>query len=358
MVYLGNYAIAKSCASDFYSIEAVPVPAVEKCQQEATAPYCWPPNGSRICIPDNKVEFYWPPRYYNDSVTSRLSIEVNGNTINEAGSAGAGRSGTYLDLNFLVSETLSLPNEYLANVTVTERRMANDSWGSYLDYTWHHQGPVLILVSATTTSSPSQTSSIADQTSTQTPSATSPSSANGPRVFTPAEIAGLGIGSFFALLLFAVLAYRCCGACCLACCFPGDTERRRVKAAERRRVAQERVYLQPQVDAIKAAVARGEVWQGPTRPGVVWGSRSRGPAVARAVRMEERGEGSDDITAVGGHVGDGSGEQWMEEQRRELERIETRRREGESVPGRREENTRTEEERPPAYEVLPPKYTP
>ena len=178
-------------------------------------------------------------------------------------------------------------------------------------------------------------------------------------MLTPAEIAGIGIGSFLALLVFAVLAYRCCGACCFACCHPGKAERKRVRAAERRRVAQERAYAQPHVDAIKAAVARGEVWQGPTRPGAVWGSRSRWPAApARVVRMEEGTERVDEITVVSGRDGSGDGERWMEEQRSELERIELQRREVQRVSERREEIMRTEEGEPPAYEAPPPKYTP
>lgn len=342
-----------ACESDLYSIEAVPAAAVEACQQEATTPYCWPPNGSVVCIPDNKVEFYWPSRYYNGSETSYLSIEVNGHTINEADRAATGRLSTYLDLNFESAEIPGrLNNDRIANITITERRKANESGSVSSDYTWRHQGPILILISHPP-ASPSQTKLTGSSKSTQTPRATPSPPANGHKVFTPGEIAGIGVGTFFALVLLAALAYRCCAGCCLACCFPRETERKRVRAAERRRVAQERAYAQPNVDAIKAAVARGEVWQGPVRPGGVWVSRSRWP-MTPAARPEERRVGStDEITAV-----DAREERWMEEQRAELERIEVRRREEQSVAETGGEITRTEDAELPVYEAPPPKYTP
>lgn len=130
---------------------------------------------------------------------------------------------------------------------------------------------------------------------------------------------------------------------------------------------------QADIDAIKAAVGRGEIWQGPVRPGGMWVSGSDWPT-APTERPQERREGSDDeIRVVSPQVdGDRDGEQWMVEQRRELERIELQRREEGSrelprtdgqrtderrVEERREEVIRTEEE-PPAYEAPPPKYTP
>lgn len=323
------------------------------------APYCWPPNGSRICVPENKVEFYWPPRYYNDSETSRLFIEVNGLTINEADHAGSGTLSTYLNLNFENTEVAGRPNDFTANITITERRMTNDSGFESSDYTWHHQGPIVTLVSTPTASSTSRTRLFGTPTSTQTPTATSSPSANGPKVFTPGEIAGLCFGCLLALALLVTLAYSCCEQCCLPCCHPGEAERRRVKAAERRRVQQEREYAQPHVDAIKAAVARGEVWNGPVRPGGMWVSRSSWPAApARAARPESRAQRDDEITAVDANVGDGDGRRWMQEQRTELQRIEARRREEQRVAARREEIVRTEEGQPPAYEAPPPKYTP
>ncbi|KAF3038280.1 hypothetical protein E8E12_002508 [Didymella heteroderae] len=356
MVFISSRAVDSTCESDFHSIEAVPAAAVEACQREATMPYCWPPNGSRICSPDNKVEFYWPPGYYNDSETSHLSILSNGIEIKQADRAGSGRLNTYLDpRDFGLSEqTPGRTNERAVNITITERRMANDSWGEYSDYIWFHQGPILILVSS---SAPSATPSSTTRarlfgTPTSTPTATVSAIPDGRSDFTPGEIAGIGIGAFCGLVLLTALAYHCCAQCCITCCYPGEAERRRVKAAERRRIQQEREYAQPDVDAIKAAVARGEVWQGPVRPGGMWVSRSDWPAAPRrAARPVSRGE--DEIWAV-----DVNEEIWMVEQRSELQRIEEQRREEQRVAERREELARTEEGEPPAYEAPPPKYTP
>jgi hypothetical protein len=73
-----------------------------------------------------------------------------------------------------------------------------------------------------------------------------------------------------------------------------------------------------------------------------------------AARPEERRVGStDEITAV-----DAREERWMEEQRAELERIEVRRREEQSVAETGGEITRTEDAELPVYEAPPPKYTP
>jgi hypothetical protein len=329
-----------ACESDFYSIKAVP--QVEACQQEATAPYCWPPNGSRLCYPEYKVQLYWPPSYYNDNETSQLSILSSYTPMNKADRAGSGRSSTDLDLSYFLADKIpGRPNERSINLTISERRWLNDS---YMDYVTH-QGPILILVDT----------SSASATPTPSPTATPEK----PKEFKPGEIAGIGIGAFCGLVILVVLAYRYCAQCCLACCYPGEAERRRVRAAERKRIQQEREYAQPDVDAIKAAVTRGEVWQGPVRPGGMWVSRSNWPAAPRRVASPgSRGpRGDDEIRTVGGDQSGPEG-RWMVDQRAEMHRIEEQRREELRGAERGEQIMRTEEGEPPAYEAPPPKYTP
>lgn len=280
---------------------------------------------------------------------------MNGLIINEADRAGSGALSSYLNLNFETAEVAGRLNDITANITITEHRMINDSGFEISDYIWHHQGPILTLVSIPTAST-LRTSLFGIPTSTQTPTATSSPSADKPKVLTPGEIAGLCFGCLLALALLVALAYSWCAQCNLACCHPGEAERRRVRAAERRRVQQEREYAQPHIDAIKAAVARGEVWSGSVRPGGMWVSRSSWPdAPAQAAISESRGQRDDEITAIDADVGDGDGQRWMQEQRNELQRIEARTLEEHRIA---EEIVRPEEGELPAYEAPPPKYTP
>lgn len=94
------------------------------------------------------------------------------------------------------------------------------------------------------------------------------------------------------------------------------------------------------MDAIKASVARGEVWDGSVRPGGTWAvDMPRRPSRA-ASRASRASRASDEIQSVG-----------------RAEHRDTRQEE-QRVEQRRLEIARAVETEPPAYEAPPPKYTP
>lgn len=125
----------------------------------------------------------------------------------------------------------------------------------------------------------------------------------------------------------------------MGCCgFQGKREEERVRRQQARRAQQERAAVQPEVDAIKASVVQGGViWTGLACPGGMWAT----DMPRHASRPTSRG--SDEVHAV--TVVE---EQRAEEQRREEQRVEQR----------RQEIGRVKEGQPPAYEEVPPKYTP
>ncbi|KAF1925547.1 uncharacterized protein M421DRAFT_94631 [Didymella exigua CBS 183.55] len=355
--------IAQACEPDFYSISAIPTVAIKACQQEAQTPYCWPPNGSRICYLNHRVDLYWPPGYYKDNHTSHLSILANNVIITRGNRAGSGKT-TDLDLGY--STATGNANERSINITIIEHRRFNDS---YLDYV-HYQGPILILVNG----SPSPSTMPATPTAwpNTSPAASSSGTPDKPALKS-GQIVSISVGGAIGLIVLAALLYSWCAQCCLALCSPGKAETKRVRAAERRRIRDECAHAQLDVDATRAAVARGEVWHAPVRPGGTWVSGSDWPAAPPTERPVQGGSrGDDEIGAVAG------GEGWMEEQRRELQRIEEQsvelqrieeqrgelqrieelRREELRVIERREEIARVEGGELPAYEAPPPKYTP
>lgn len=148
-------------------------------------------------------------------------------------------------------------------------------------------------------------------------------------------------GSVFGLAYLIWTLHKCCHTGCWGCFLaPGASELARVRRQEQRRKQAERAARQPEIDAIKASVARGEVWDGSVRPGGTWAvDMPRRPSRA-ASRASRASRASDEIRPVGSVEERGSR---LEEQRIEQRRLEI---------------ARAEETEPPAYDPPPPKYTP
>ena len=258
--------------------------AIEECQKEAKTPYCWPPNGTRICVPTYNITFYWPPKYYMENSFFDLSYRAKPNpygggsnrTHKNTGNATLGTLGI---IEYIQAENIpGRDNENSLNMTIFEWQYQLDSIKEV-----RHQGPTLILVN----------------TLRERPSASARIEPDGGLNFTPGVITGISLGA----IIVAVLLFTCLFWCCYGCC--GGWQKSEVKRVRRQQFLREQ----------RAGVAENMVDAVPVS--------ARAGASLLTI-------GSDEICPV-------------EEQR---------------VEQRRQEIARTETDEPPAYEALPPKYTP
>lgn len=316
-----------ACRTDLDSLSHIAI--IEACQQDAKTPFCWPPNGSRICMPNGGVLFHWPSRYYLDESVLFINFGTRGASGPHANSGAIYKTFPLDYIHYPYSG--DIPGGYATSIEImiTEHRTQPNGSTQIL-----HQGPTLLLGYET----PSFT----------TKSITARGLVTGRRkkiVGWPASlIMGVVFGGILGVVFLLWLLIQCCKtgcwSSCLGCLGPDKYEIARVKRQEERRIRAERAARQPEVDAIKASVARGEVWNGPVRPGGTWVMdmpRRPSRAVSRASRASRE---SDDIRPVGGVE--------QENIRLEDQRIEQR----------RLEVARAGETEPPAYDASPPKYTP
>ena len=301
------------------------ISTIEACQQEAKTPYCWPPNGSRICVSDRIVPFYWPSNYYQDDSVIYINFgkrRAFGPYTNDGNAYKTLQLG---DANHLYGEDFPSNSEESIDITIIEHRRHTNGATQIV-----HAGPQLILDHAT---SPSFSLSIA-------PRRVFPGSIK-TTGWRTGNIIGVIFGSVFGLAFLIWTLHKCCHTGCWGCVLaPGASEVARVRRQEQRRIQAERAARQPEVDAIKASVARGEVWDGSVRPGGTWAvDMPRRPSRA-ASRASRASRASDEIQSVG-----------------RAEHRDTRQEE-QRVEQRRLEIARAVETEPPAYEAQPPKYTP
>jgi hypothetical protein len=301
------------------------IPTIEACQQEAKTPYCWPPNGSRICVSDRIVPFYWPSNYYQDDSEIYISFgkrRTFGPYINDG---NAYKTLQFDDASHLYGEDIPNKSEESIDITIIEHQRHINGTTQIV-----HAGPQLIL---DYTTSPSFSASIAARR-------VNPDSIK--LTDWPAgKIMGVVFGSLFGLAMLIWTLHKCCHTGCWGCLLaPGASEVARVKKQEQRRIQAKRAARQPDVDAIKASVARGEVWDGSVRSGGTWVvDMPRRPSRA-ASRGSRASRAPDEIRPVGRAE--------HQDTRQEEQRVEQR----------RLEIARAEETEPPAYDAPPPKYTP
>lgn len=227
-----------ACDTSFNSYAKLP--AIEGCQEAGKAAYCWPPNGTRICLPNfDEIPFYWPAAFYNTRAYFYIDYnDQHSQGPNQPGGIDVVQMNT--DLTGFEQYAKPIPgrsNEKSLSITIRE-------WYPYMDSMREavHQGPTLILVAPEVT---------ATATSTATAAA-----ADGSPDFPPGKIAGISFGAFVGAVLLGMLAYSCCATCCMSCCgFQQKSETRRVRRLQARRI-------QPDVEAIKASVAAGKIWPG------------------------------------------------------------------------------------------------
>ncbi|KAH7382354.1 hypothetical protein BKA66DRAFT_570639 [Pyrenochaeta sp. MPI-SDFR-AT-0127] len=188
---------------------------IEACQTAANMPYCYPPNGTRICIPSKDIPFYWPSSYF--SPDSKIAIEYETKLDKAQNNSGYGTydfSESIYAQAVLVQSSLfpGDQGEVAMKMYFIEQRNNDDI--STRDPIVH-DGPTLILV---------DTVSAAPTIVVMTPTTTARNmhgseedsddedddDAGGPKLH-PGAIAGAVIGSIIAAV---VLFLFCCRGCC------------------------------------------------------------------------------------------------------------------------------------------------
>lgn len=275
------------------------LPAIEACQREAKTPYCWPPNGTQICVPANDVPFYWPPEFYR---SRESGIDVT---------YGIGHDFSYqntgnLSLSFTRSTWYTfgkrIPGriaERTLNISIREVQQWRDEEGLARADVVFHQGPIITLIDAQRTAvasaRPSATGGYNYSSSFQPPNEEPDLAAGG--------IAGIVFGGIIGVVMLGML----CFACCKSCCVSGGGK---IHKAEGKRIRwQQNQREQSEMDQGKLADVS---------------------VVSTMAAARSSSFGTDEIRAV-------------EEQR--------------IVQGQGEV-LRTDASEPPPYEAVPPKYTP
>ncbi|KAF2824969.1 hypothetical protein CC86DRAFT_447004 [Ophiobolus disseminans] len=217
--------------------------AINICQSEATTPFCWPPNGTRICARANDIRFYWPPTYYHSD--SRVAIEYDLTSSLTLFQPNTGNSTEYFTSYMFDRKALPIPDtrtEKSMKMYMRERRYGSD----VLDKTnlAVHEGPTIILVK--TADFTSSTRSLTRATATSRPySGSSRSSDYDDKPhFSSGALAGVIIGS---IIGFVAVMVCCCRGCC-------GKKRRAAKpelsAEEQMRIAAQGLELMEQRKAV------------------------------------------------------------------------------------------------------------
>ncbi|UPX12972.1 uncharacterized protein EKO05_0003502 [Ascochyta rabiei] len=179
---------------------------IRTCQEEAKTPQCWPPNGTRICIPATDVSFSWPPLYYNETSNVYINYNQRGTPNQTLDHASGELLNTTLVTDMGADGIRDRPYEEAVEIIIHEKWRAFDSLQEIV-----HQGRTLILV--------------APDGLTQ-PSATVPPDNDGPKL-APGTIAGIVFGALIGAILLGMLCFSCCG--CVCCGNMGEAERKGIR---------------------------------------------------------------------------------------------------------------------------------
>ncbi|KAF2476805.1 uncharacterized protein BDR25DRAFT_338957 [Lindgomyces ingoldianus] len=179
---------------------------IEECQSRAESIYCYPPNGTRICVPTEDVPFYWPPKYYHSDAKICLEYDLNsyfayfrynwGNKTQEF---------TPAMYEAVASPIPGQLNEKMMRMYLLERRF-NTSLDPYNLETY--DGPKLILVKTAEFPSRTRSYGITATVTTQSSNHNSHSSSG----ISSQKAAGIALATIFGII--AVLVLLCC-RCCL-----------------------------------------------------------------------------------------------------------------------------------------------
>jgi hypothetical protein len=189
---------------DFQSLTSI-----KACQAAANTTFCWPPNGTRICVPTYGIPFYWPPAYYDPD--SKLAIDYNVTSKYFILSNNTGNRTQAFTPSMFDEEAEAIPgkvNEKSMKMYFRERRMNDQSDPKNLE---NHDGPTLILVKTAAFTTISVT-----VTSTRKPKYDSDDDDDDRHL-----VGGAVAGIIVSVIVVVIIFFTCC---CYAC---GCTKGRR-----------------------------------------------------------------------------------------------------------------------------------
>ncbi|KAL5115399.1 hypothetical protein ACEQ8H_006699 [Pleosporales sp. CAS-2024a] len=204
---------------------------ITACQNAGVSSFCWPPNGTRICVPSSTtraVPFYFPKSYYgNDTL---LSLTWNQAEYFDPSGTNTGSRNLYVYPQLYTSYALTIPN------TDDERWlpifMRAKKNGSAQGDVHVYPGPTIILVKlgdfATSSAGPKST-------------ATSAYSNHDDKDALTGLTSGAMAGIIVAILVVIIALVTLC--CCLGCCACCGVKKRAVRS-KRTRHEQARVIAQ------------------------------------------------------------------------------------------------------------------
>jgi hypothetical protein len=192
---------------------------ITACQARGGTPYCWPPNGTRICVPGPDIPFYWPPTWYPDSDLN-IGFTTNAGsfpTENQIGNMTKGVSR--YDYQY---QGVTVPGEQNARSVDVYMQSRSTKTGNMQNW----RGPVLILVKT------------AEFTSTLNNYTTNSSSDDDDKDsltnLTSGQMTGIIIAILAAVIGFVTLC--CCCGCCGCCANNKRRARPTIDSEEQARV--------------------------------------------------------------------------------------------------------------------------
>jgi hypothetical protein len=181
---------------------------ITACQSGGNTPYCWPPNGARICVPGPDIPFYWPPAWYTDSDLN-IGFTLSAGSFpagNEIGNTTKGVSR--YDYQYQGVTVSGEQNARSVSVYIQTRSKKTGSLQN-------HRGPMLILVKT------------AEFPSTLNNRTTNSSSDDDVKDLPTSLAAGQLAGIIIAI--FAVIVGLVTWCCCCECCRCGAAKKRRAR---------------------------------------------------------------------------------------------------------------------------------
>jgi hypothetical protein len=208
--------LSPDCVTYHTGWELSVTPSIAACQAEGTTPYCYPPNGTRVCVPAMEIPVFWPPGYYNSAsgiATSWSSKVYDFTTQQNNGTGPLTRQNISAQLyKYIADEIPGVANEKTLTMYFWEE--VPDGSGGF-ENGKRHEGPTLTLVKPFDVW---PTSSTVSSTTTRSASS-SPTSHNlqndeGPH-HPPKVIAGIVLGAIVGAILIGALCFTfCCSCCC------------------------------------------------------------------------------------------------------------------------------------------------
>jgi hypothetical protein len=192
---------------------------ITACQARGGTPYCWPPNGTRICVPGPDILFYWPPTWYPDSdlnigFTTNTGSFPTGNQI-----GNMTKSVSCYDYKY---QGVTVPGEQNARSVDVYMQSRSTKTGGLQNW----RGPMLILIKT------------ADFTSTLNNYTTNSSSDDDDMDaltnLNSGQMAGIVIAILAAII--GLVALCCCCGCCGCCAAKKRRARPNIDSEEQGRV--------------------------------------------------------------------------------------------------------------------------